>query len=286
MTEPTFDSRRFKSADRASYNLIAESWDRHSGKTSGPFAGQLLELAGVGPGQRAIEVCCGTGVAGRAAAVLVGPVGYVLATDLTPGMVRVARKRALASGLDQAEFRVMDCEALEVSDASFDAAFALYPHFSDHRRALAQLFRVLRPGGRVAIGVGGGGPGGNPAVALQLIQEIVARRQPEDPGGHPPDWVGPEPAAGLRRALTEVGFTDVVTVAESRIISLESPDECWDIGSMISSPVRHRLTLLPPSEREAARQEFLTRFAPLATPETLAIRLGATYAGGVRPDVR
>jgi SAM-dependent methyltransferase len=283
MIEPGFDSVRFKSSDRDSYNLFAENWDRYSSKTSGPFAGKLLDLAGVGPGQRAIEVCCGTGVASRGAAPLVGTSGYVLGTDLTPGMVAVARARA--SGLAQVEFRVMDCEALDVADHSFDAAFALYPHFSDYRQALAELYRVLRPGGRVAIGVGGGGPGGQPPLAHQLIREIVTRYQPEDPGGHPPNWAGSDPFAGLQRALAEAGFTDLITDDERRDIALTSPEESWEIVSMILSPVRHRLAQLEPSQREAARNDFVAEFAPLANPETLTLRLGAVFVGGRKPAI-
>jgi SAM-dependent methyltransferase len=284
MTELGFDPARFKSSDRDSYNLVAEAWDRHSSKTSGPFVAQLLEMAGVGPGQRAIEVCCGTGVASRAAALLVGPGGCVLGTDLTPGMVEVARARARTSGLGQAEFRVMDCEALEVDDASFDVGFALYPHFRDHRRALAELYRVLRPGGRVSLGVGGGGPGGTPSLAGQLMQEIVTRYQPDDPGGHPPNWAGPEPSVGLPRALAEAGFTALATDARRHDVTLAGPEEWWDIRSMSITPVRHRLARLSPARRDAARQEFLAAFAPRANAETLTIRLGATYVSGMKPD--
>src|SRR5438045_1344320 len=99
MTDLTFDSIRFKSADRESYNLFAEEWDRNSNKTSGPFVDRLLELTAVSPGHRSIEVCCGTGVVSRSAAVVVGTSGHVLGTDLTPGMIDVARARARASGL-------------------------------------------------------------------------------------------------------------------------------------------------------------------------------------------
>lgn len=286
MTNLRFEPNRFKSADRESYNLVAEDWDRYSGTTSGTFVARLLDLAGVGPGQRAIEVCCGTGVVSRAAALLVGPSGCVLGTDLTPGMVEVARARAGASGLGQVEFRVMDCEALEVDDASFDVGFALYPHFSDHRRALAELHRVLRPGGRVSLGVGGGGPSGAPSLAGQLMQEIVTRYQPDDPGGHPPNWAGPEPAVGLQRALAEAGFINLATDTRWQDVTLTTPEEWWDIRSMSITPVRHRLARLSRSEREAARQEFLAAFAPRANPETLTIRLSAVYVSGVKPDRR
>ncbi|HEV8639084.1 MAG TPA: methyltransferase domain-containing protein [Chloroflexota bacterium] len=281
-----FDAASFKEVDRRSYDLFARTWDRYSAALSGPFAPRLLEMAGVSPGQRALEVCCGTGVISRAAAAAVGPSGRVLGTDLTPGMIEVAREQAAAQGLRQAEFRVMDCEALELADGTFDVGLAMYPHFSDHRRALGELHRVLRPGGRVAIGVGGGLARSQPArppLALQLMNEIIARHQPEDPGGHPPNWAGPDPAAGLTAALAEAGFADLRTASHTHPTRLASPEEAWDVWSMTSSPVRHRLSLLGPDEREAVRRDFLAAFAPHATPENLERRGGAVYVAGRKP---
>ncbi|HEY3082966.1 MAG TPA: methyltransferase domain-containing protein [Chloroflexota bacterium] len=289
MSEPAPDTTAYKDTDRASYNLFARDWDRHSDKLSGPFAPRLLELAGVGPGQRVLEVCCGTGVISRAAARAVGPDGAVLGTDLTPGMIEVARESAAARGLANADFRVMDCEALELADESFDAGLAMYPHFADHRRALAELFRVLRPGARVALGVGGGRPappgGGTPPnrLALELMTEIVKRYQPDDPGGHPPGFAGPDPTIGLPAALTEAGFVEPTTDALGVPTRLADPEEAWDIWSMTASPVRHRLLALPPERRAAARRDFLAAFAPQATPETLVRMTGAIYAAARKP---
>jgi len=118
MSESAPDTTAYKDADRASYNLVARAWDRHGDKLSGPFAPRLLELAGVGPGQRVLEVCCGTGVISRAAARAVGPHGAVLGTDLTPGMIEVARESAAAQGLANTDFRVMDCESLALPDGA------------------------------------------------------------------------------------------------------------------------------------------------------------------------
>ncbi len=275
----------FKDVDRTSYNMVAGRWDALSQQTSGHFTPRLLELAGVGHGQRVLEVCCGTGVVSRLAAEAVAPTGGVLGTDITPGMIDVARNLASGQGLGNVEFQVMDCEALDVASDSFDAGLAMYPHFSDHRRALSELFRVLKPGGRVAIGVGGGtrkpGEPMQPTpVALRILEDVIQRYQPEDTGGHPPSWSGDDPLSGLPAALREAGFVDIVTDVDSHRVSLAGPEEAWEIWSMTASGVRHRLSLLAPDRREAVRRDFLEAFMPVADAETLSRTSGTIFVAG------
>jgi SAM-dependent methyltransferase len=277
----------FKRSDVASYNLFAQRWDHYSDKLSGPYAPRLLELADVAPGQRVLEVCCGTGAMSRAAARVVGPGGRVLGIDITPEMVRVAADSAAASGLANAEFRVMDVEALDLPDGDFDAVVAMYPHFQDARRALAEVRRVLRPGGRVAIGVGGGlSRPGQPRptpLAVQMMLDIVRRHLPEDPGTEAPAWAGPDPTIGLPTILAEAGFVGLATDVRTRMTSLETPEGVWEVWSMTSTPVRHRLAALPAPTREAVRHEFLEAFRPLANEETVRRPTGAVFGAGRKP---
>jgi O-methyltransferase/aklanonic acid methyltransferase len=280
---------RFKRSDVASYNLFAQRWDHYSDKLSGPYAPRLLELADVAPGQRVLEVCCGTGAVSRAAARVVGPDGSVLGIDITPEMVRVASESAAASGIANAEFRVMDVEALDLPDAAFDAVVAMYPHFQDARRALAEVWRVLRPGGRVAVGVGGGlsrpGETRPTPLAVRMMLDILRRHLPEDPGTEAPAWAGSDPTTGLPTVLAEAGFIDLATDVRTRDTSLETPEGVWEVWSMTSTPVRHRLAALPPPAREAVRREFLEAFRPLANEESLSRRTGAVFGAGRKPEV-
>jgi ubiquinone/menaquinone biosynthesis C-methylase UbiE len=109
-----------------------------------------LELA---PGGRALDVGCGTGDDARAMADLVGPRGVVIGVDNSTAMIDEARRRAEAAGLHQASFQTADALDLPFADGSFDACRAdrSLMHVPDARRALAEMARVLRPGGRLAV---------------------------------------------------------------------------------------------------------------------------------------
>lgn len=108
----------------------------------------LLDAAAVSPGQRVLDVACGTGVVARGAAELVGAGGHVSGVDLNPAMIEVAREQA-----PEVDWRVADARDLPFDDDSFDAVLcqsALF-FFPDPGRALAEMARVVEPGGVVAL---------------------------------------------------------------------------------------------------------------------------------------
>ena len=115
-----------------------------------PFAPHVIAAARIRAGQRVLDVACGTGIVARHAAAAVEPGGSVAALDLNPGMIAVARR--LAPGID---FHEGTAEALPFAAGAFDAVVSQFGlmFFSDRRRALREMARVLAPGGRVAIGV-------------------------------------------------------------------------------------------------------------------------------------
>ena len=113
-----------------------------------------LDLANIRPGERVLDVGCGTGDVTLAAARRVGPAGVAYGIDAALEMVDVARSKARRRGLP-AQFMVEPVEALSFSDGSFDVVVSslMMHHLPGElrRRALAEIRRVLRPGGRVVI---------------------------------------------------------------------------------------------------------------------------------------
>ena len=114
------------------------------------WAARVLDAARVEPGQRVLDVACGTGVLAREAAVRVGPTGFVAGVDIEPGMLAVAERLAPA-----VEWRVGSAEALPYPDGSFDAVVSQFGlmFFPDRREALREMLRVLAPKGHLAVAV-------------------------------------------------------------------------------------------------------------------------------------
>jgi SAM-dependent methyltransferase len=106
--------------------------------------------AGVGPGQRVLDIACGTGVLALAAAERVGREGAVVGLDRNPDMLGVARRKS-----ERVEWREGRAESLPFADASFDAVASQFGlmFFEDRAGALREMMRVLRPGGRLAVAV-------------------------------------------------------------------------------------------------------------------------------------
>lgn len=114
------------------------------------WASVVADAAGVGPGQRVLDVACGTGALTCVVAERVGPNGSAVGLDANPDMLAVARRKPV-----RVDWREGRAESLPFPDRSFDAVVSQFGimFFEDRRSALREMMRVLRPGGRLAVAV-------------------------------------------------------------------------------------------------------------------------------------
>ena len=154
--QPSFDAAKYKHAQREQWNKDGTAWRRWTptlDRWYGAATRQMLDLARLQPGQRILDIAAGAGEPAVSAAERVGPDGYVLATDISEGIVALALQVARERGLNQVETRAMDGENLDLPDASFDAVLCrLGLMYMPHPvTALREWRRVLKAGGRVAV---------------------------------------------------------------------------------------------------------------------------------------
>ncbi|HCT76218.1 MAG TPA: SAM-dependent methyltransferase [Micromonosporaceae bacterium] len=209
------------------WDAIAAAYDEYVAAGESDLAEAGLRLAGLRPGDAFLDVAAGTGGLSLPAARLGAK---VLATDWSPTMVELFTARAAAEGLDT-EGRVMDCHALDLPDDGFDVTGSQFGVMlvPNQARALREMVRVTRPGGRVLL-IAYGDPARFEAlhVFVAAVQAVVPEF--EGPSEDEPllEFQVADPDV-MRQRLTEAGLTDVVVdTAHQERIEVHSGQQLWD----------------------------------------------------------
>jgi SAM-dependent methyltransferase len=187
----------------------------------------MLDMGGVGPGARVVDVAAGAGGQTLSAARRVGVEGHVLATDISPTILSYTARAAREARLSQVQTLELDGERLETLDeASFDAAISRVGliYFPDQQRALRGIRRCLKPRGRISLMVYST-PERNLFFSIPVA--IIRRRAklppplPAQPG---PFSLGTEGV--LTASLAGAGFSDIQVKAVNSPLRLQSAAEC------------------------------------------------------------
>ncbi|MBN2311425.1 MAG: methyltransferase domain-containing protein [Candidatus Hydrogenedentes bacterium] len=135
---------------QAFFDGHAENWDTMFAPELVGRAAAIIDELAIPPGSRVLDVGAGTGVLFEPLLRSVGDAGWILAVDVSPGMLRQAS--AKTPGLPIALLEA-DAVHLPVAPAEFDwiVCYSVFPHFLDQQRALVELARALRPGGRLVV---------------------------------------------------------------------------------------------------------------------------------------
>lgn len=239
---------------------IPEGWDRSAAfydayvaSFSAKYARDALDLTGVGPGHRVIDVGAGTGALALAAAQRGAD---VLATDFSRGMVDWMRMKAAQLALTSFEVAEMDGQRLDVPDASFDRAFSVFGlmFFPDRKKGFAELRRVLRPGGVAAVVTWS-----TPAkmTVLSAFMDTLWRVLPDSAlPPRPPPWLGLSEPDGLRREMKAGGFAHVRVHTVSHVLVFDDPNTAFDWLTGATPALNVLVSALSEDDRKAFRQGF------------------------------
>jgi SAM-dependent methyltransferase len=274
---PQSSSTEHKQQIIAQFAATAAAYDANRALQA--CARRLVELAAPQPGERVLDVCCGTGNLALAAAQAVGPGGRVVGVDLTEAMLVQARRKAEERGLTNVEFGAGDAERLEVDDASFDVVLCglgimLVP---DHAAAAREWYRALCPGGRVAVSTWR--YGFTTPVLRQLLGARLARLGLDANSRANSAFQDPETS---HRLLAGAGFVDVAVRTEQHGFHYSTFEEYWE-NDVLGTPIGVLIERLGPPLAAQVKEEHLAEVTATASPEGIWREGAVNLALGRKP---
>jgi ubiquinone/menaquinone biosynthesis C-methylase UbiE len=256
-----FDPDAFSAESRAAWSEAAPRYDKLSASLFAPVAEQFADFAGLRKGWRVLEVACGSGVASRAAARRLGEKGRLLAGDFAPEMLALAAARPPEKRAAAIEWRTLDAHRLDLPDASCDAVICHLGLmlFARPDAALAEMRRVVAPGGPVACLVQGRRPA---MLFTALVMDAIISRAPQlrGPKGSPTLYAfGPDGI--LEEAFMRAGLTEMVTKRLSGAFRFASPEDYWAAMTEGAGRTGAMLRSLEPEVQAKVKADVLRRAA-------------------------
>lgn len=230
-----------------------------------PVAEILLSVAALRPGERVLDVGCGTGVVTRLAADRVGGDGEVTGLDVNPGMLEVARSAAPELGIEWCQ---ASAETMPLPDETFDVVLCQMSlqFVPDRPAALREMRRVLAPGGRLILNVPG------PAAPMfEFLAEAMGRHVAPEAVGFVLAVFALHDETEIEGLLRDAGFRDVEVSAKMVDLSLPAPkDFLWQY--VASTPLAAVVVEADEEARAALEREVVDRWQEFEDGDRMSLR--------------
>ncbi|MFN8018849.1 MAG: class I SAM-dependent methyltransferase [Acidimicrobiales bacterium] len=281
------DPDEVRAGQRATWAGLAVGWERWDDvivDQLAPVATAMIDALDVGPESHHLDVASGTGEPGLTIARL-APAGRVVLTDLAEEMLAVALRRADAMGTGNVEVQVCSADDLPFDDGSFDSTSVRFGlmFFPDIGAALAELVRVLKPGGRFAASVWID-PTANPwtTIAMEAIASEVELPAPAPDGPGMYRCAAPGQVADLCRAA---GLVDIDERDVAVDLVTATPEEYWQMISEHVSLAVAALDRATPDQRARIAARAIEAVAPYVRDDGVHVPGMARCTSGAKPAV-
>lgn len=257
------------------WRSVAGGWERRREliwTTTRPVAERLVDLLEPRPGQVILELAAGPGDTGFSALPRLLPGGRLVTTDVAPEMLDAARRRAAELGLEDVSFAVEDAAALTFDDDAFDGILCRWGLMliPDMDAAAAEMRRVARPGGRVALAVWASPDANEWMTASGRAALELGLTEPSDPEAPGPFRLSREGA--LEAVLSGAGLSVQAIEDVPLMWHASSVDEWWEISTDMSRLLALLRAQLTDDQLADVRQAAERRLARYLDPDgTLAV---------------
>ncbi len=255
------DKSELKERERANWSSAAEGWRRRDDllRTGAqPVTRRMLELAGIQPSSRLLDIASGTGEPAISAAQLVTESGQVVGTDLVDEMLAVAREKSEKLKLGNIEFHTMDAENLNFQPGSFDAVTIRWGlmFMPSPETCLTSAHKVLRQGGRISLACWAA-PEVNPFVSVLMKVLGNYMELPVPPPGTPGIFAFADPDR-LKGVMSASGFKNIeIEEMEINVLEVEDGSAYWAAISDLAAPIMALVRGLDESTRAEYIKEVI-----------------------------
>jgi len=232
-----------------------------------PLAADLVETAALQPGERVLDVACGTGIVARLAATHVGPAGTIVGLDINPGMLAVAR--AAAPPAATITWHQAPADATALPDGAFDVVMCQMglQFFADKTAALREAHRVLAPGGRIVLNA----PGPTPELFIVLADALARHIKPEL-SPFVQQVFSLHDTHKLQALMAQAGFTRATAEPHTKTLALPpAADFLWQY--VRSTPLAAAAAEAGEAARAALERDITARWEPFAQGDRLTLEL-------------
>ena len=270
------DPKLQRRVQRSGWDKASATYEQYWQEQLAPAQDRLMEMARLVPGERVLDVACGTGLVTFRAADAVGPSGTVVATDISDAMVRRLASASAARGLSHVTATRMDAESLQFEDGAFDVVLCALGlmYVPDPVAALRAMRRVLVPGGRAVAAVWGSRANCGWAEIFPIVESRVESEVC-------PMFFQLGTSDQLARSFSAAGFREVASERLSSTLEYASgADACG--AAFEGGPVALAYSRFDAGTRAAAHAEYLSSIAPWRSGERYAVPGEFVVASGVR----